>query len=143
MQRQIPLIIMEVESESSKSVEKHWNVLHKALANQQQPPFNPFGLISDEAGAFWNAAIKHFDEETIANSVSCEFHFKENVNKHTNKIVREEDEVKFKKLCYQWLEATTTAGMISFYFASITSIKFSIYNSLKFIHARDISGINL
>ena len=115
MQRQVPLAIMEAESERCACISKFWSLLDKALVSMNMSPFNPFGLISDEAGAFWNAAIAHFDEETIANSVSCEFHFKENVVKHTAKFGSEEDKLEFKDKCFKWMEATTTAGKVTKY----------------------------
>ena len=110
LQTQIPLVIMEAESESSKCISKFWSLTNKALWDYGKHKFNPFALISDESGAFWKAALENFDEDTIANSVSCEFHFKDNVNKHANKLCCEEDKENFKKLCHQWLEVTTISG---------------------------------
>lgn len=58
----------------------------------------------------WKPALDHFDDGTVANSVNCEFHFKENVNRHSSKLCHEEDKEYFKDLCHQWLEVNTISG---------------------------------
>lgn len=48
LQTQIPLLIMEGESESSKCIKKFWALTDKALLEHGKRKFNPFGFISDE-----------------------------------------------------------------------------------------------
>lgn len=107
LQKQIPLVIMEAESESHKCITTFWDLVDKALEEYRKEKFNPFGLISDEAGAFWKSDIDHFNKETISNNVSCEFHLKENINKHAKNFCNDEDKLAFKKICFQWLEVGT------------------------------------
>lgn len=111
LQKQIPLVIIEAESEFHKCITTFWGlIVDKALEEYGKEKFNPFGLISDEAGAFWKSAIDHFNKETFSNSVSCEFHLKENINKHAKNFCNDEDKLAFKKICFQWLEVGTEAG---------------------------------
>lgn len=86
--KQIRLATMECEGESAVNITKFWKLVNEALAEKfdDSVTFDPWGLMSDEAGAFWKSAIDNFHHEVIANSVSCEFHFKENVNKHSRAL---------------------------------------------------------
>lgn len=88
LRKQIPLAIMECEGESTIAVKKFWQLVDKALSEKFNKPekFNPCGLISDEAGAFWKAASETFHPDIVANSISCEFQFKENVNRHSRAL---------------------------------------------------------
>lgn len=86
LRKQIKLVVMECEGETSKNVALMWQMIDEALAKIYgiDVRFEPMGIICDEAGAFWKANKAHFPVEVLDNSVSCEFHFKENVNRHAN-----------------------------------------------------------
>ena len=85
LMKQVELAVMECEGETTKSIMTFWNLIDKAMKEEygENERFNPYAIISDEAGAFWRAVMDHFPEDITANSVSCEFHYKENVIKHS------------------------------------------------------------
>jgi len=112
LMKQVQLALMECEGESAENVSTFWQLIDECLTKLcgEETKFNPTGIMSDEAGSFWKAAKEHFPDDVIANSVSCEFHFKENVNRHSNAIKRDQDKLKFKKLANEWLSSITVNG---------------------------------
>ena len=108
-----PLAIMEAEGESGLHVKMFWELFQKALreyTGKDSVDFSPFGFISDEGGGIWKGLTEVFSSEIMANSVSCEFHFKQNVNRLSKSIPDKKDRKRFKKLAFQLLESVTVTG---------------------------------
>ena len=85
---------MEATRESYRNIKTCWNILDEA--EEKAKSFNPFGIVSDEARAFQKSALEYFDQETNQDSVSCEFHSKENVIRQCSSLASEKDKIKFK-----------------------------------------------
>ena len=85
LMKQLRLATMECEGENSENIKLFYTILDEALKSIYggETKFNPVGIMSDEAGAFWKASY-HFPKEIRDNSVSCEFHFKQSVNRHAD-----------------------------------------------------------
>lgn len=115
LKRQIVLAVMEAEHEDSKNIELFWNLfndaLRKSMANQghhgnsPNMVFNPIGWCTDMAGANMNGLVNVYGEEVLQRIKSCEFHFKENLNKMARKLKSDDDARTFKTLCDDLLTA--------------------------------------
>ena len=110
LRKQIPLAIMEAESENTENVELFWRLFNEALrkvAASDSFKFNPIGWCCDMAGANLAGISKVFGDD--ADIKSCEFHFKDHRNKQAKKLdCKGSDE--FKQLCDRLLLCTTAAG---------------------------------
>ena len=70
--------------------------------------FNPTGWILDEAGAEWNAIRIVFGETALSRVASCEFHYKQSVNRKSAKL-NGNRKTRFETLAYALLEANTAS----------------------------------
>ena len=61
----------------------------KISINGEDAKFSPIEIKSDGAGAFRRAARANFPEKKRQKNVSCEFHFKENVNCRVNVFLKD------------------------------------------------------
>ena len=51
----------------------------------------------DEAGEIWNSIKNNFSDEVLKNSVSCEFHYLQSVNRHTSNLANYNEKRRYKK----------------------------------------------
>ena len=78
---------MEAEGEGEEHVATFWKELNKVIKKVSGDPetsFNPYGFMLGEAGAIWKSIKNNFSDEVLKNSVSCEFHYLQSVNRHSN-----------------------------------------------------------
>ena len=113
MKRMIKLAVMETEGEAEDNVRIFWEQLDEAIkqvSGDSSSTFNPYGFMCDEAGGIWKSIQNHFPDEVLKNSVSCEFHYLQSVNRHT--VHAENDELKrrYKKLAKQLMDSATPSA---------------------------------
>ena len=83
LRKQIPLAIMDTESENTECVTLFWNIFQEALRKclgKEDATFNPIGRCTDMAGANLHGIKDVFRNEALNRIKSCKFHFKKNVN---------------------------------------------------------------
>ena len=102
---------MRCESENKENSETFWNLWNEALSSglEERYMFNSAGLMLDEKGLNWNAIKNVFGCEFMERCISCEFHFKQRVNRKMNDsmFTNSEDREKFRNLTRNMLEAQT------------------------------------
>ena len=65
LRKMIPLAVMETEGKGADNVILFWKTFNKALKECLEDDnlyFHPYGIITDEAGRFWKAAVYCFEE---------------------------------------------------------------------------------
>ena len=67
------------------------NEVLQKVSGDTEKKFNPFGWMADEAGA------------------GCQFHFKQSVNRHANKLTSDKSKAKFKQLADCLMQAATSS----------------------------------
>lgn len=93
LKRQIPLAVMESEQESSENIALFWSLFNEGLqkvTGDDKSVFNPQGWCTDMAGANMNGLRQVFGDEALSRIKSCEFHFKESINKMARKLGQEQ-----------------------------------------------------
>ena len=110
LRKQVPLAIMETEGEDSRNVSLFWKIFQEALRKKigQDVSFNPIGFCTDMAGANLVGIKDVFGAEALKRVKTCEFHFKQNVNKKARRLDTESGE-EFKSMCEALLQAQTTS----------------------------------
>lgn len=101
---------MEVEEESSENLIQFWenfNEILRTVSKRQTYKFNPTGIIADEHHANWNSIATVFGEQLVRRSASCEFHYKQSVQRHSKKLGDHAEE--FITLSDKMLQALTPA----------------------------------
>ena len=82
LQKQIPLATMDCEKEdriNAKNFSAAWN---EALSEFQEGlTFDPTGVILDQRGSNWNTIKEIYGDEFLNRCQSCEFHFKQSINR--------------------------------------------------------------
>ena len=84
LKRQIPLAVMEAEQESSENIALFWSLFNEGLqkvTGDYKMVFNPQGWCTDMARANMNGLQQVFGEDSLSRIKSCEFHFKDSINK--------------------------------------------------------------
>ena len=105
LKRQIPLAVMEAEQESTENIVLFWSLFNEGLqkvTGDDKMVFNPQGWCTDMAGANMNGLQQVFGEDSLSRMKSCEFHFKDSINKMARKLGQEAGET-FKELCQNLL----------------------------------------
>ena len=105
LKRQISLAVMEAEQESSENIALFWSLFNEGLKKvigDDKTVFNPQGWCTDMAGANMNGLQQVFGEDALSRIKSCEFHFKDSINKMARKLGQEAGET-FKELCQNLL----------------------------------------
>ena len=90
MRKLLRIAIMEVEQENTENLTKFWQLLNEMLqkvSGQNNYHFNPVGFVADKHHANWNSIKNVFGSATLQTVVSCEFHYKQSVQRHAKKIV--------------------------------------------------------
>ena len=104
LKRQIPLAVMESEQESSENIALFWclNEGLQKVTGDDKSVFNPQGWCTDIAGANMDGLRQVLGDEALSRIKSCEFHFKESINKMARKLGQDAGET-FKELCLNLL----------------------------------------
>ncbi len=80
---------MEVEEENTENLIQFWNLLNEMLqevSGEHGMKFNPSGFIADEHHANWRSINAVFGESVLQRTFSCEFHYKQSVQRHAKRI---------------------------------------------------------
>ena len=98
---------MNCKHEDSNYVAKFWRTFNEAFkkANGTEKRFSPTGWLSDMASANFNRLSTIYGEDVLEKVKSCEFHFKQAVERKIRGFGGDKDQ--FKKLAYGLLYATT------------------------------------
>ena len=105
------LAIMEVEQENTEILILFWNSFNEVLqtvSGCKDNTFTPFGFVADENCANWNSIKAVFGVRSLDHVVSCEFHYKQSVQRQAKKLGIESTKLKFSSVACQMLEAQTT-----------------------------------
>jgi hypothetical protein len=109
LRRQIPLATMDAEAEDSRNVTLFWELFNEVIqkvTGGEVRCFNPVGWCTDMAGSNLSAIQNVFGEEAIHRIKTCEFHFKESVNRRSRFFSGVKVNT-FKELAVQLLECVT------------------------------------
>ena len=63
--------------------------------------------MADEAGANWAALVNVFGADVLSDTVGCQFHFKQSVNRHANKLNSNKSKAQLKKLANHLMLSAT------------------------------------
>ena len=104
------LAMMDAESESTESLVLFWKTFNEMLQDYTKDKnytFNPTGFVCDENHANWKSIEQVFGVKATEKIVSCEFHFKQSVQRHSKEIDNDADI--FINLANKLLEALTVS----------------------------------
>ena len=102
--------MMDCDSENKENCELFWRTWNDALADFQAGlTFDLARVLLDEGECNWNALKEVYDEDFITRCSSCEFHFKQSVNRHLKETVFSEYKSadRFCSLSKRMLDAQT------------------------------------
>ena len=111
LKKMVKLAVMEAEGEGEEHAATFWKELNeviKEVSGDPETSFNPYGLMLDEAGGIWNSIKNNFSDEVLKNSVSCEFHYLQSVNRHTSNIANDNEKHRYKKLAKQMMDSASS-----------------------------------
>lgn len=111
--RMIRLAVMHCENENELNVSLFWELFNKALkfaTNDSSAVFKPYRYMMDEGGAEWAGLLKACGEEEVQHASSCQFHFKEAVNREAGKLGSSKTKFEFKRLATALLTAKSPAA---------------------------------
>lgn len=109
LRRQIPLATMEAVSENTENVTLFWELFNEVLVKVSggtATVFNPIGWCTDMAGSNLSAIRKVFGDSAVNRIKTCEFHFKESVNRRSQKLSKSKA-TQFKDMSIKLLECET------------------------------------
>lgn len=95
LRKLVNLAIVETEEENTENFVLFWNTFNEMLADFLKVPsykFNPAGFVCDEHHANWNSLQTVFTSDVLKRIVSCEFHFKQSLYRHSKKLSFNADE---------------------------------------------------
>ena len=74
---------MEIKGETADSIALFWTTLNEMLSevSGKDTYFNPWMFITDEAAANHNGILKVFGQEGVRKSRTCQFHFKQSLQR--------------------------------------------------------------
>ena len=103
LRKQLPLAIMECETEDHNSTKLFFDLINEALTEfkGEKYVFNPFQLVLDEKQCNWIAVEEVFGESFMERCCSCEFHYKQSINRRACQMAyfsKDTTQLKFKKL---------------------------------------------
>ena len=99
---------MEAEEESAENLVTFWssfNEMLREVSGVANYMFNPSGFVADENQANWKSIKSVFGNEALKRAVSCEFHYKESVERHKRSLAGLKET--FKDLAWALLYAQT------------------------------------
>jgi hypothetical protein len=89
MRRQVRIAVMEVELENIENLTKFWQILNdmlKKMSADSSCVFNPAGFVADEHHVNWNSIRQVLGNDGLNRTVSCEFHYKQSVQRHSRTL---------------------------------------------------------
>ena len=112
IRKQIILATLNCEGENKENAELFWRCWEEALGGKNESTcFNPTGIILDEKGSNWKAVENVYGKELLHRCYSCEFHFKQSVNRTLqDPTFNNGSSAKFQSLCKQMLESSNKAN---------------------------------
>ena len=94
---------MEIKGETADSIAIFWTTLNEMLTEVagRETFFNPWMFITDEAGANYNGILRVFGQAGVRKSRTCQFHFKQSLQRMLLKFPATLNELKvnLKKWC--------------------------------------------
>ena len=111
MHRILRIATMEVKSKSTKEISLFWELFNDILSEikGKKYKFNPKSIMVDKNGANYCAIRKVFGLEFATTKVvSCQMHYKNDVNRASLKIGDNYKGV-FKNICHEMCSVTTVA----------------------------------
>ena len=111
IRKQIILATLNCEGENKENSELFWRCWEGALGGKNEITcFSPNGIFLDEKGNNWKAVENVYGKELLHRCYSCEFHFKQSVNrKLKDPMFNNGLRAKFQSLCKQMLESSNKA----------------------------------
>lgn len=109
----VRLAVMHCEYENATNVALFWHLFNKALqaaANNPNVTFKPHGYMMDEGGAEWAGLERECGKEEVQLAKSCQFHFKQAVNREAGKLQSSRSKHEFKKLANAMLTANSPSA---------------------------------
>ncbi|CAC5378629.1 unnamed protein product [Mytilus coruscus] len=89
----VPLAIMECPSENKQFLSVFFSNLKEAIKEKfEDEEFDPTGIICDEASCNWQAMQEIFGRDLVERSKSCDFHYKQRINRTKGKITSGDDD---------------------------------------------------
>ena len=108
--KQIPLAVMDCESENTENVVIFWKVLNECIqleSGETGIAFNLHGFCFDMAACNREAGVEVYGNGFLDKIKSCEFHFKQCRNRHRQRLSNPDDRERFTKLTDALLTALT------------------------------------
>ena len=130
LKKMVKLAVMEAEGEGDKHAATFWKQLNdviKEVSGDPETSFNPYGFMLDEADGIWNSIKNNFSDEVLKNSVSCEFHYLQSVNRHTSNIANDNEKRQYKKLAKQMMDSAWSPA----YFETLNILENFIHGKVK------------
>ena len=113
LRRMIRLAVMHCENEDESKVSLFWKLFNEALklaTGDLETVFKPYGYMMDEGGAEWAGLLKACGDEEVQRANSCQFHYKQAVNRETGKLGSSKSKFEFKRLANTLLTAKSPAA---------------------------------
>ena len=112
LRKQKILATMECKGENADTVVQFWTYFNDALSEYagRQVIFNPIGWSADNGGAITSGIKEVFGVSGLSRLKTCEFHFRDSVNKRANAMSSQEAKATFKSLAAELLKSITVAG---------------------------------
>ena len=110
MRKLLQIAVMEIEKENSENLSTFWTVLNSMLEESSGKKgylFNPCGFVADEHHANWISIQSVFGRGMLDRMVSCEFHYKQSVQRHAKRCGNSSEE--FVRLAVDLLECYTVS----------------------------------
>ena len=109
--RLMRLCTMEIKGETADSIAIFWTTLNDMLTEiaGRETFFNPWMFITDEAGANHNGILRVFGQAGVRKSRTCQFHFKQSLQRMLVKFPATLNELKseFEEMMLQLLTVST------------------------------------
>ena len=109
--RLMRLCTMEIKGETADSIAIFWTTLNEMLTEVagRETFFNPWMFITDEAGANHNGILRVFGQAGVRKSRTCQFHFKQSLQRMLVKFPATLNELKseFEEMMLQLLTVST------------------------------------
>jgi hypothetical protein len=115
VRRILRIAVMDVSCENAENLVLFWTILNdmlKEVSGDAMYIFNPRGWVVDENSANWQSIQTVFGANAIKRTVSCEFHYKQSLQKHSHKV---EQSTEFKRIGTNMLEAYTEKSYMEAY----------------------------
>ena len=101
---------MEVKSENTQALKKFFTLFNEVLSKVSNKPgykFNPCTFMCDEAGANFNGLECMYGRHVLTKTITCQFHFYENMRKATHQKIKPDEQETFKNLMVALTKSAT------------------------------------